>query len=235
MPHILLIEDEPKLAQLMVRYLEKEEYAHAHLADGNDVMPWLASHQTDLILLDLNLPNRDGLTLCREIRAQRNTPVIMTTARVDEIDRLLGLELGADDYVCKPYSPRELIARIKAVLRRTQPVTLDARALNAAANTSITHAMTPQFNDEKLQATFAGCPLTLTLVEYQLLKILAASPGRIFSRDQLMDRIYPDQRIVNDRTIDSHIKKLRRKLENALPDHTLIHAVYGAGYKYELT
>src|SRR5690606_24061447 len=123
MTHILIIEDEPKLAQLVIQYVARESFEYHHIDNGLEVLPWLAHHQTDLILLDLNLPGRDGLSLCREIRAQGNTPIIMTTARVDELDRLLGLELGADDYLCKPYSPRELVARVKAVLRRTQQST----------------------------------------------------------------------------------------------------------------
>lgn len=224
--HILIIEDEPKLAQLLIKYLEREDYYSDHIADGNAVMPWLSAHHTDLILLDLNLPGRDGLTLCRDIRQQQAIPIIMTTARVDEIDRLLGLELGADDYICKPYSPREVVARIKAVLRRVQPTVTNAPMLTS----------TPvlQFNDGRMQATVKGISLTLTLVEYQLFKLLAEKPGRIFSRDQLMDRIYSDQRVVSDRTIDSHIKKLRRKLETVLPGVEIVHSVYGVGYKVEM-
>ncbi len=219
MTHILIIEDEPKLAQLVTQYLERESYAVDHLADGAQVMPWLAAHRTDLILLDLNLPGRDGLSLCRELRAQGQIPIIMTTARVDELDRLLGLELGADDYLCKPYSPRELVARVKAVLRRAQP-SPDAASASPLA-----------FNDEQLVVDIQGRPLSLTAVEYALLKRLAEQPGRIFSRDQLMDSIYRDHRVVNDRTIDSHIKKLRRKLEQVDADNEWIESVYGAGYR----
>lgn len=229
--HILIVEDEPKLADLLAKYLQREDYRSDHLADGTQVMPWLATHATDLILLDLNLPGRDGLALCRDIRQREAnqagaTPIIMTTARVDEIDRLLGLELGADDYVCKPYSPREVVARIKAVLRRTRPASGVASPAPALASL--------QFDDERLLATVKGVALDLTQVEYQLFKLLADKPGRIYSRDQLMDRIYPDQRIVSDRTIDSHIKKLRRKLEAIAPETEIIYSVYGAGYKVEL-
>lgn len=219
MPHILIIEDEPKLAHLVGQYLAREAYEFAHLADGLEVMPWLASNQTDLILLDLNLPGKDGLTLCREIRAKNNIPIIMTTARVDELDRLLGLELGADDYLCKPYSPRELVARVKAVLRRVQQTP-----------EQIAPGL-PIFNEDQLTVVINGSPLALTSVEYALLKRLAEHPGRIYSRDQLMDSIYNDHRVVNDRTIDSHIKKLRRKLESADPDGDWIQSVYGAGYR----
>lgn len=224
--HVLIVEDEPKLAQLLERYLEREGYQHAHLADGSTVMPWLAHNKTDLVLLDLNLPGCDGLTLCREIRACSHVAIIMTTARVDEIDRLLGLELGADDYICKPYSPREVIARVKAVSRRLQPP--------SAHRTMDIPPAVFQFDDERLVARIRDVTLSLTLVEYQLLKLLAEHPGRIFSRDQLMDRIYNDQRVVNDRTIDSHIKKIRRKIEIAFPTLEIVHSVYGAGYKLEL-
>jgi two-component system response regulator BaeR len=222
MTHILIIEDEPKLAQLIIQYLAREAYAYEHIADGLHVMPWLAQHHTDLVLLDLNLPGKDGLTLCREIRAQGNTPIIMTTARVDELDRLLGLELGADDYLCKPYSPRELVARVKAVLRRAQQ----------PADTTPTNGLI--FNDEQLSIAISGQSLSLTSVEYALLKRMAEQPGRIYSRDQLMDSIYPDHRVVNDRTIDSHIKKLRRKLEAVDAEHEWIQSVYGAGYRVAL-
>lgn len=219
MTHVLIVEDEPKLAQLVVQYLARENYQYEHIADGLAVMPWLASNQTDLILLDLNLPGKDGLSLCREIRAQNNTPIIITTARVDELDRLLGLELGADDYLCKPYSPRELVARVKAVLRRVQ------QPLRNAPQVGL------EFNDEQLSIAVNGQVLSLTSVEYALLKRLAEQPGRIYSRDHLMDNIYPDHRVVNDRTIDSHIKKLRRKLEAADPEGEWIQSVYGAGYR----
>lgn len=224
--HVLIVEDEPKLAQLIERYLEREGYQHTHLANGATVMPWLAHNKTDLVLLDLNLPGCDGLTLCREIRACSHVAIIMTTARVDEIDRLLGLELGADDYICKPYSPREVIARVKAVSRRLQP--------SSAHRTMDIPPAVLQFDDERLVARIRDVTLSLTLVEYQLLKLLAEHPGRIFSRDQLMDRIYNDQRVVNDRTIDSHIKKIRRKIGMAFPALELVHSVYGAGYKLEL-
>ena len=237
-PHILVVEDEPKLAQLLGRYLEREEYGWTHLADGMSVMPWLAAHTTDLILLDLNLPGRDGLTLCREIRASLSVPVIMTTARIDEIDRLLGLELGADDYVCKPYSPRELMARIKAVLRRTRsaaPNTSSATEGHGTASAStVAQPAAPhiRLDEDRLAALVGAETVIFTVVEFQLFRLLMENPGRIFSRDQLMDRIYRDQRVVNDRTIDSHIKKLRRKLESAWPHGDLIHAVYGAGYTF---
>lgn len=220
MKQILIVEDEAKLAQIVSDYLQREGFGTEVCADGSDVLPWLAAHSPALIILDLMLPNVDGLTLCREIRRQSQVPIIMTTARVEEIDRLLGLELGADDYVCKPYSPRELVARVKAVLRRT----------DGSADTP-TRALEIEPNHNRLR--FGNRSVELTAIEMRLLELLVASPGRIYTREQLMDRAYPDRHLVNDRTIDSHIKNLRRKLNTLGLEHPVVHSVYGAGYKYE--
>ena len=158
----------------------------------------------------------------RSGQAGRPAPaIVMVTARVEEIDRLLGLELGADDYICKPFSPREVVARVKAVLRRGTHAAADAPG-------------GLQLDEAAWRATLDGRDLGLTVVEFQLLKVLSARPGRIFSREQLMDAMYRDERIVSDRTVDSHIKKLRRKMDEAAPGRELIHSVYGLGYKFEL-
>lgn len=220
---ILIVEDETKLAEVVRDYLHRDGF-ETHLCHrGDEVLPWLADHQPDLILLDLMLPATDGLTLCREIRKTMATPIIMTTARVEEIDRLLGLELGADDYICKPYSPREVVARVKAVLRRT--------GLNNGNETETgTRLVLPESANE---ARFGNRKVELTALEARLLAELMRHPGRIFSRDQLMDAIYPDRRLVSDRTIDSHIKNLRRKLHLLAPEEEFVRSVYGAGYKYE--
>jgi two-component system response regulator BaeR len=217
---VLIVEDEAKLARLLADYLAAAGYATHWLADGREVVPWVRAQRPDLVLLDLMLPGRDGLSVCRDLRGFSQVPVIMVTARVEEVDRLLGLELGADDYVCKPFSPREVVARVTAVLRRTSagaapargPLTLDPASLRVRAG------------DRQIE---------LTTVEFALLSALYEAPGRIFSRDRLMDLIYRDDRVVADRTIDSHVKKLRRKLEELLPGRELIHSVYGAGYRYE--
>lgn len=217
---ILIVEDEPKLAALLADYLRQADFEPVCLANGLEVVPWLKQHSVALILLDLMLPGRDGMEICREVRGFSNVPIIMVTARVEEIDRLLGLELGADDYICKPFSPREVVARVKAVLRRTvEPARADKTGLLLDA--------------ECYRATWNGQDLELTAVEFNLLHILVSNPGRLFSRTQLMDRIYPDQRVVSDRTIDSHIKKLRKKLHTASADQELIHSLYGVGYKFE--
>lgn len=217
---ILIVEDEQRLAELHRDYLHKAGFETKWLADGDMVVPWVKDNKPALILLDLMLPGRDGLDLCKDVRKFSHVPIIMVTARIDEIDRLLGLELGADDYICKPFSPREVVARVKTVLRRSLPqpaVTNDNLFLDR----------------DRYQATLLGKRLELTAVEFHLLDILANSSGRIFSRDQLMDHIYTDQRIVCDRTIDSHIKKLRKKIAAVAPDLELIHSIYGVGYKYE--
>jgi two-component system response regulator BaeR len=220
---ILVVEDEPRLARVLADYLERAGFSSHVLGDGAEVVPWVRANAPDLVVLDLMLPGRDGLAICRDIRSFSQVPVIMVTARVEEVDRLLGLELGADDYVCKPYSPREVVARVRAVLRRYAPAAADA----------------PRGDDPLLldassfRVRAAGREAELTAVEFELLQTLYRQPGRIFSRAQLMDRIYADRRVVSDRTIDSHVKKLRRKLAQLLPGQDLVHSVYGAGYRYE--
>ena len=218
---ILVVEDEPKLASLLADYLKASGFQPFCVGNGTEVAPWVRERQPDLVLLDLMLPGRDGVEVCKDIRAFSKVPIIMVTARVDEIDRLLGLELGADDYICKPFSPREVIARVKAVLRRT----FDSHALAACG------LLLDELN---YVATLDGRRLDLTAVEFKLLRVLTNSPGRIYRRDELMDEIYPDGRIVSDRTIDSHIKKLRRKIESVNPEARFIHSLYGVGYKFEI-
>jgi two-component system, OmpR family, response regulator BaeR len=219
---VLVVEDEAKLAALLRDYLAKEGYDVAVLHRGDEVEAWMRGHKAELVLLDLMLPGKSGLDVCKALRAQHHdVGIIMVTARVEEIDRLLGLELGADDYVCKPFSPREVVARVKAVLRRRRP---------AAAGPKETGLV---LDDAGYKASIDGRSLDLTTVEYQLLKVLASQPGRIFSRQQLMDAMYRDERVVSDRTVDSHIKKIRRKIAAVAPDREVIHSLYGAGYKFD--
>ncbi len=217
---ILVVEDEEKLASLMVDYLGQSGFTTVCLSHGALVTDWVREHKPALILLDLMLPGKGGFDICREIRAFSTVPIIVTTAKVEEIDRLLGLELGADDYICKPFSPREVVARVKAVLRRIGGVAAVQR--NRL-----------ELDEARYLAVLDGQHLDLTAVEFKLLQFLASHHGRIYGRQQLMDQIYPDERIVSDRTIDSHIKKLRKKLALVSPEEELICSVYGVGYKYE--
>ncbi len=217
---ILIVEDEPRLADLHRDYLHQAGYDSQILHSGKGVVAQVRRTPPALILLDLMLPDCDGIEICKEIRKFSAVPIIMVTARIAEIDRLLGLELGADDYICKPFSPREVIARVKAVLRRTSSVSVEQEQIL-------------NLDMDRYRATLFGKRLDLSAVEFQLLYYLACQPERIFSRDQLMDHIYSDRRIVCDRTIDSHIKKLRKKIAQVAPDLELIHSVYGVGYKYE--
>ncbi|MGH8148665.1 MAG: response regulator [Steroidobacteraceae bacterium] len=219
---ILIVEDEPKLAALLGDYFRASGYEANWIADGREVVPSVKADPPDLIVLDLMLPGRDGLDVCRELRTFTNVPLVMVTARVEEIDRLLGLELGADDYICKPFSPREVVARVKAVFRHVSRGAVPASALGLS------------IDEQQFVAVFNGKPLDLTPVEFRLLKTLAAAPGRVFSRTQLLDNLYADHRVVTDRTVDSHVKNLRRKLERVSPDRELVESVYGVGYKLEL-
>ena len=217
---ILIVEDEPRLASILSDYIAQAGMSPYVIDNGLEVVEWVKREAPDLILLDLMLPGKDGMEICKEVRHFSELPIIMVTARIEEIDRLLGLEIGADDYICKPFSPREVIARVKAFLRRTA-------GHEVIANAELV------LDESRYLATLHGQKLDLTAVEYQLLSALAKSPGRIYSRDQLMEKIYPDQRIVEDRTIDSHIKKLRKKMASISEAGNLIHSVYGVGYKFE--
>jgi two-component system response regulator BaeR len=222
---VLVVEDEPKLAALLVNYLTAAGYRAWSIGDGRAVVEAVKNDPPDLILLDLMLPGRDGLDICRELRGFTDVPIVMVTARVEEIDRLLGLELGADDYVCKPYSPREVVARVRAILRRAR------RAASAGGAGDGAELV---IDEARYEARLNGRLLELTPVEFRLLKALAAIPGRVLPRERLLDQLYADHRVVTDRTVDSHVKNLRKKLEQAYPDQELIRSVYGVGYKLEL-
>jgi two-component system, OmpR family, response regulator BaeR len=219
---VLIVEDEVKLAALLRDYLAQDGFEVSVLHRGDEVESWVSTHEVDLVLLDLMLPGKSGLEVCKALRVTSSEPaIIMVTARVEEIDRLLGLELGADDYICKPFSPREVVARVKAVLRRTR------RGERAPDGGGV------KLDEAGHRATIRGSDLNLTAVEFQLLKVLADHPGRIYTREQLMDAMYRDERVVSGRTVDSHIKKIRRKISIVLPDREVVHSVYGLGYKYE--
>ncbi|MGI4859170.1 MAG: response regulator [Janthinobacterium lividum] len=246
---ILIVEDEPKLAAVLADYLHVDGFATTLLADGRDVIAHIRREPPDLMLLDLMLPGRGGIDICRDLRQFSALPVIILTARVDEIDRLLGLELGADDYVCKPFSPREVVARVKAILRRTasaaavpslpaasagQPGSPPAAAPPAAVTSTVSGATGLWLDEAAYSARLDGVALKLTPVELRLLALLAGSPGRIFQREYLLGHLYDDRRVVTDRTIDSHVKNLRRKLQALRPGSDPIASVYGVGYRLDL-
>lgn len=221
---IVIVEDEIKIANIIIEYLHSHGYQTQYFSSGEGVINWLKNHPADCVLLDVMLPNSnlygDGLELCKQIRSFSQIPIMMVTARVEELDRILGLELGADDYICKPFSPREVIARVKALLRRSnlanQAIQIDGW----------------QLDEQRYQVHFNDKSTNLSAVEFEILQTLSKSPGRIFSRSQIIDNIYHDNRVVSDRTIDSHIKKLRQKLSSTFGENDWIQSVYGVGYKF---
>lgn len=221
---ILIVEDEQRIAQLISDYLVASGYVTHQIHHGGAVSSWLQNNKPALVLMDIMLPGKSGLELCSEIRAASDIPVILLTARVEESDRLAGLELGADDYICKPFSPKEVVARVKVVLRRYQHSAADVDEAKAIPLL--------QFQPQSLQVTIKDVQLQLTAVEFAVFQHLVSLPGDIFSREQLMHVMYQDNRVVSDRTIDSHIKKLRKKIAEIAPDIEIIQSVYGAGYRY---
>lgn len=220
---ILIVEDEAKLAQLLADYLAREGYRSRQVADGSAVIDIVKEGSFNLILLDLMLPGMDGITIMRQLRAFSDIPVIMVTARVEEVDRLLGLQVGADDYVCKPYSLREVVARVKTILRRTR---VGDRAPAEELPVIV-------LNEDRLEARVAGHLLELTPVEFRLLKTFMSHRHRVLSRDQLLDGLYDDYRVVGDRTVDTHVKNLRRKLEAVHANSDWIQSIYGVGYRFQ--
>lgn len=222
MSRILIVEDEPKIAALLQEYLDAHGHDCTWVNRGDKAIEAFHAHSAELVLLDLMLPGMDGIEVCKKIRAESEVPIIMVTARVEEIDRLLGLELGADDYICKPFSPRELVARVKAVLRR-------ASAVGKPSESGLV------LDAERHFASFNGSDLQLTAVEFALLQALSERPGRVLSRAQLLDRMYSDYRVVSDRAVDTHIKNLRSKLKVAAPDADPVESVYGLGYRFSET
>ena len=219
---VLIVEDEKKLANILIEYLQKDGFQTKHIAIGSEVIPWVKGHNPDLILLDLMLPEMNGKQICQEIRTFSSIPIIMVTAMVEEIDRLIGLELGADDYICKPFSPKEVTARVKAVLRRSDP-------------NYIKNSQTRGFevNPDQYSITLAGQKLDLTPVEFRLLSMFIEYPNRVYNRDQILNNVFDDGRIVLDRTVDTHIKNLRQKLQAVNAESDYIRSIYGIGYSFE--
>ena len=220
--HILIVEDEPKIRNVLKAYLEMEGWQVDYTSDGHEAVQKFDRMQHDLVLLDLKIMGLSGEEVCVKIREKSNVPIIMVTSKDRENDTIRGLNLGADDYIVKPFRVKEVVARIKAVLRRSA-----RRAEQPEAVPGLV------IDEERYSASLDGKPLDLTPVEFRLLKTLASNPGRVFSRDQLLDKLYTDHRVVTDRTVDSHVKNLRRKLEQANPEREVIRSVYGVGYKFE--
>ena len=229
MTRILIVEDEPDIASVLQDYLRHAGYETEHAADGQTALDRMLAAPPDLTLLDVMLPRLDGLQVLRQARFHTAHPIIILTARIEEIDRLVGLEAGADDYVCKPFSPREVVARVRAVLRRTSNDS--AGGNSSAAATERGRALL--LDDVHWRASLHGTPLNLTRREFGLLQALARHPGRIFSRARLLELAYDDTADVTERAVDSHIKNLRRKLSVAAPEHDWIRSVYGVGFAFE--
>ena len=232
--HILVVEDDAKIADMLTNYLHMHGFETTVCSNGLDAVPLVRAMAPALVVLDLMLPGQDGIAVCEQLRVFSTVPIIMVTARVDEIDRLLGLDTGADDYVCKPFSPREVVARIQALLRRAQgslsaPGHAGARQSHTAAASSTLVA-----DDNALSIRCKGQLLPLTPVEFRLLRLLMSRPGHVFSRARLLDHVHQDLRDVSDRAIDSHIKNLRRKLDAAGAVGCGVASVYGVGYRLEV-
>jgi DNA-binding response OmpR family regulator len=225
MKSILVVDDERKIADLARDYLEHAGFAVRIAADGETALAAVRRDRPDLVVLDLGLPGLDGLDVTRAIRRDSNLPVIMLTARSDELDKLLGLELGADDYLTKPFSPRELVARVRAVLRR-------ADGTRAGGADELVRAGDLTLDLARMRADLAGRTIELTATEFTLLLTLARQPGRIFTRSQLLDAVHGVAFESYERAIDTHIKNIRRKLEPdpRRPAHVL--TVYGVGYRF---
>ena len=220
-PRILVVEDEESLARILGDYLTHSDMEHRWVGHGSQALEAFREYRPDLVLLDVMLPGMDGLTICKEIRKVSEIPILLVTAKVEELDRLLGLELGADDYICKPFSPREVVARVKVVLRRMRGLPRPEDSL---------------FRLEEASQTISlhGQRLDLTPTEYRLLKLFLSHPGRVYSRDSIVDLTYDLDQDVTDRVVDSHIKNLRKKIARELPEKEVIYSVYGVGYRFEL-
>ena len=219
---ILIVEDEENIAEVLIAYAKQQNYETEHFNSGKGVVSFVKQNAVDLILLDLMLPDVDGTELCKQIRAFSSVPIIMLTAKSEEIDRLLGLELGADDYICKPFSPKEVIARIKAVLRRTsQP------------KTNIINHNNFQLHKDDFEARLNGKSIGFTAVEFKIFLLFISHVGRVFTREDIINNVYSDTTDISDRNIDTHIKNIRKKINDIQAGLNPIAAVYSVGYKFK--
>jgi DNA-binding response OmpR family regulator len=220
---VLIVEDDRNTAALVATYLEREGFSTRAVHDGRQALEMIRLHRPGFVILDIMLPGTDGWEICRELRKVSDVPILMLTAREEEIDRVLGLSLGADDYVVKPFSPRELVERVKAILRRVRSAPPPSRIL---ARKGL------ELDPEKHRVTLEGRPVELTAAEYRLLHALMSAPGRLFSRDELLGRLYDHGETVVDRVIDVHIGKLRQKIGDDPAAPQLILTVRGFGYRF---
>ena len=223
-PSILVVEDEAAIAETITYALQTEGFTPVWKATGRDALAVLAAQPVALVVLDVGLPDMSGFDVCRELRKRHAVPVIFLTARSGEVDKIVGLELGADDYLAKPFSPRELTARVRAVLRRSQPA--PATAPTSAGVAGWVH------DETRCRISFQGKALDLTRNEYRLIGALLAAPGRVFSRDQLMTAAWDDPGAALDRTVDAHIKTLRAKIREVAPEEDPIVTHRGLGYSW---
>ena len=221
----LIVEDDPHTVELVRLYLDRDGHRVLTATDGIEGLRQARESQPDLVVLDVMLPGMDGLEVCRQLRADSSVPIVMLTARVEEEDRLAGLDLGADDYVTKPFSPRELAARVRAVLRRT------ARDREASVQEELVYRQV-RLNLQERTVQVGDAPVRLTPTEFRLLALMLREPGRVFTRDQIIERAFGYDFEGFDRTVDAHVSSLRRKLESTPGKARYIHTVYGVGYKF---
>ena len=218
---VLVVEDDQKISDLLLIYLRAEGYEATPAYDGRDAVQQIAQHPPDVIVLDWMLPGLDGIGVCKAVRAFSDVPILMLSARVDELDRLLGLDTGADDYVCKPFAPREVVARVRALLRR-------------AGGRVIALPQPWLIEDASFRISWLGQWLPLTRIEFMIFRTLLARPGRVFSRAQLLSSVHESQRDISDRAIDTHVKNLRKKVQAVDPGSDCIASVYGLGYRFDV-
>lgn len=218
---ILIVEDEEHIAEVLIAYSKQQGYSTEHFSSGKGVVNFVKQNSLDLILLDLMLPDVDGIEICKQIRQFSSVPIIMITAKSEEIDRLLGLDLGADDYICKPFSPKEVMARIRAVLRRTsQP------------KTNVINQSGFELHKDDYVASLRGKDIGFTAIEFKIFMLFIDQVGRVFSREDIINSVYTKTTEISDRNIDNHIKNIRKKINEIESGRNPISAVYGVGYKF---
>lgn len=218
---VLVVEDDRKISDFLQNYLRASGYVAEAVYDGRDALRQIERQAPDAVILDWMLPGLDGVSVCKQVRAFSDVPILMLTARIDEVDRLLGLDIGADDYVCKPFAPREVIARIRALLRRAE----------GKVKTSTKSWV---IDDASFRISWRGQWLPLTRIEFMMFRLLLGRPGQVYSRDQLLAAVHDSQHDISDRAIDTHIKNLRKKIHAVDMGHDCIASVYGVGYRFDM-